>query len=160
MPGWLVIRQRKPEQILWKCNKKKIKIKIPYSGSEQQKWLLCVCPDKDFGQSYTMTTVAAEQRKASSEVRLVSSGNRPWQGGNAQVNRCGLLDLCRACWSFQATHTYTHTQKVSESWLWSSGLRQAFMRQSPKALKPCSDATLLYPFFLSIPVFPFSKSLL
>lgn len=54
-----------------------------------------------------------------------------------------LLDPPQALWVHSG---HTHTQacaEVSESWLWSSGLRRLFILQPSEALKPRSDVSRL-----------------
>lgn len=63
-----------------------------------------------------------------------------------------LLDPPQALWVHSG---HTHTQacvEVSESWLWSSGLRRLFILQPSEALKPRSDVSRL-----SAPVCPRSQ---
>lgn len=62
------------------------------------------------------------------------------------------------CWTLRRLFGFiqvTHTQacaEVSESWLWSSGLRRLFILQPSEALKPRSDVSRL-----SAPVWPRSQ---
>lgn len=66
------------------------------------------------------------------------------------------------CWTLrrlfgfiQATHTHARTQacaEVSESWLWSSGLRRLFILHPSEALQPRSDVSCLL-----VPVCPHTQ---
>lgn len=67
-----------------------------------------------------------------------------WECKGEQLWNCWTL---RRLFGFiQATHTHAGTQacaEVSESWLWSSGLRRLFILHPSEALKPRSDVSCL-----------------
>lgn len=89
--------------------------KIAHSGLKRHKFSLCTWhrenwrgKKKTWYTGKTVTTVLLQNKeKPPPDVGSVPLAKVPGQGGNAQVNRCALLALCRGFWYIQATHTHT-----------------------------------------------------